>query len=144
MTAHAERSARDGWTPGPWVVTYDSREDHLILMGDAIGADGTLNGHCESHHFLQYSHDLDPEDDAEQFAEAEANVYLMAAAPLLVEALAEIKACLDHLYTDHSAPIPRLAPELRKFSGPLSIIDRVTVAALQAARVPDEREVSGV
>jgi hypothetical protein len=48
----------------------------------------------------------------------------------LREALEEIRGVLDHLYSDHTSTVARLPDDLLKYAGPLSIIDRVTTAAL--------------
>lgn len=50
---------------------------------------------------------------------------------VLEAALREVWDCLDHLYTDKTYGVARLAPDLHKYSGPLSIISRVTYAALE-------------
>lgn len=74
------------WTPGPWSVEYDERESgHVIRMGEAIETPWSF----PSEQIIRYDHTISPDDDdeQEQFATADANAHLIAAAPDLYEAL---------------------------------------------------------
>lgn len=82
------------FTPGPWLVER-SDDGHDIRMASAIAC----GWDHESHHLIEYHHgvEADQDDGGEQFAEAEANARLIAAAPDLLEALIEAEDILDDL-----------------------------------------------
>lgn len=74
-----------GHTPGPWESSFDARESgHVIRMGEAIETPWSF----PSEQIIRYEHSLYPTDpdDADQFALAEANARLIAAAPDLLTA----------------------------------------------------------
>jgi hypothetical protein len=76
-------------TPGPWEWSSDD-DGHLVRMGDAVDSPGT---HA-SHNLWKCEHMIDPEAgvaDRRQFAQAEANAQLIAAAPDLLEALKQAR-----------------------------------------------------
>lgn len=73
------------FTPGPWVLLHTD-DGHLIRMGTFL-----QSGRKAPHHEVAYCHGLFIDDDyptaQDEFAEAEANANLIAAAPDLYEAL---------------------------------------------------------
>jgi hypothetical protein len=82
-------------TPGPWEA-HESDDGHEIHMGERVGS-----GHMyQTQHILGYDHGLS-EEDGKQFEEAEANAWLIAAAPDLLAACkllqCELSYCRDQL-----------------------------------------------
>lgn len=82
-----------GHTRGPWRWVYDEDEPgHVISMATAIVKPGAF----ESQHRIEYSHSLYPQGGSKaqrrQFAEAEANARLIAAAPEMYDFIAMIAA----------------------------------------------------
>ena len=55
----------------------------------------------------------------------------------LENAMKEIRACIEHLYSNHTYAVARLPDDLVKYAGPLSIIDRMSMTAFAA---PAERQ----
>lgn len=93
-------------TPGPWEASeIDDGFDcgHVIRMGESIASPY----HYASHHRIEYDHGCDPEDNRDQFEEAEANARLIAAAPDLLEAARVILASID----EQGTPLSRSAIE---------------------------------
>jgi hypothetical protein len=77
------------FTPGPWVVE-ESELGHVIKMGNALEDDDQYDAQCEVH----YDHECYFAEEISEYhpmniqaKEAEANAYLMAAAPDMYEAL---------------------------------------------------------
>ena len=81
------------FTPGPWEVA-ETDEGHEIRMGSFVG--GWFNGQRKApHHHVEYTHGIYVDDDyptaQDEFAEAEANARLIAAAPDLYEAVEQAR-----------------------------------------------------
>jgi hypothetical protein len=74
-------------TPRPWTVE-ESDDGHEIRMASR----SKTPGYYQPQHCVRWDHGLDWEDDAKQYAEAVANVHLMAAAPDLLNALKAVMA----------------------------------------------------
>lgn len=82
-------------TVGPWKSKYDYDSDgHVIRMGTALNSPGRY----ESHHIINYSHCLYPED-GHQYKEAESNAKFIVAArvdvPALLDTIAELRFRLN-------------------------------------------------
>lgn len=77
------------FTPGPWVASHD-RDGHVVWMA---GAD-EHPWEFESHLRWECNHLIDEDEECDnarnQFQQSKANAHLIAAAPDLYEALAEI------------------------------------------------------
>lgn len=114
-------------TPGPWEV-HETDDGFEIWMGSKIKDPSAW----ESQHVLEMRCGLDPEDNAEQYAEAWDTIHVAAAAPLLVDAL---EAVAFRMLADHShcwCPTSREAfPDVPHISW-----CQQARAALSAARPP--------
>jgi hypothetical protein len=72
-------------TPGEWEAEAEEHDGlHVLRFGSALES----RGNYESHHLIEYQHDVYPEDgDGAQYAEADANARFIAAAPRLLTAV---------------------------------------------------------
>jgi hypothetical protein len=68
-------------TPGPWSYVDTGDGAHEIFL-----AAEPHQARYESQRVIEYAHSIDPEEEPEQFAEAEANARLITAAPDLLAA----------------------------------------------------------
>lgn len=94
-------------TPGPWVASYDDRNgEHVIRMGEAINTPWSF----PSEQIVRYDHSLYPDDenDAEQWAIAEANARVMAAAPDLLAVAQYAEAILADVFEGKVDPVTAL------------------------------------
>ncbi|HWQ42792.1 MAG TPA: hypothetical protein VN456_12255 [Desulfosporosinus sp.] len=93
------------FTPGPWEVE-ETEDGHVIKMGNAIEHEGIFDSHCEVNydHMCWYDEEVDESHPTnKQAAEAEANVYLIAAAPDMYEALKLYEEFESQLILDSDA-----------------------------------------
>jgi hypothetical protein len=94
MSHPAGIAAMSKHTPGPWEVTCDDSDgSHVIRMASAIED----RGKYEPQHIINYEHGLDPDEDEDQFDEAEANARLIAEAPAMEELLEQLVEYADEL-----------------------------------------------
>lgn len=98
-------------TPGPWVMEVRD-EAFVFLMGSAL----QRRANHQVQHSFEYEHGLDPEEQREQYAEAEANARLIAAA---------------------RADVPELVAEVRRLQEPCNC---KTIIACGRSSVSDDVE----
>lgn len=88
----SERESKAGRTfePGPWFweQAYDV-DGFVFWVGPPV--DGNIPARRQVQHTIEWEHCLDPDDDPEQFEEAEAIANLIVAAPLLLEACRKVR-----------------------------------------------------
>lgn len=72
-----------GHTPGPWEWSFREDDGHIVRMGEAIASPWRHASHLK----WACDHGVYPDEKecSDQFAEAEANARLIAAAPELLE-----------------------------------------------------------